>query len=193
MHRTAMLLSLLTIACSSRREQITAQGTIEVDETDIVPTVRGRISRLWVAEGDWVRGEIRWSRWSPPRLPDDLHEREARVARAEAELRELERRRPARGDSPAPRRSCEARRQKTSRADADLERMEALIADDVVSQQDVDQARAEAGEARGRKEASEQTLRCCGTGRPGRRWTPRAHGWRRRRRSWPRATRPTAS
>ncbi len=158
MHRTAMLLSLLTIACSSRREQITAQGTIEVDETDVIPAVRGRISRIRVDEGAAVRAGDTLVTLVSSTLPDDLHEREARVARAKAELRELQR--GARAEeiarAEAELRSAEA---EDVRAGRNLARMEALLRDDVVSQQDVDEARGEAGEARGAKEASEQTLR----------------------------------
>lgn len=51
MQRAVLLLPLLTIACGPRHDAIVAQGTIEVEETDIVPTVRGRISHLWVEEG----------------------------------------------------------------------------------------------------------------------------------------------
>jgi HlyD family secretion protein len=158
MHRATWFLLLLVIGCSSRQDRITAQGTIEVEETDIVPTVRGRISRIWVEEGALVRAGDTVVTLVSSTLPDDLREREARVARAEAELRDLER-----GSRPEEIARAEAELRSAlaedARAAKDLERMEALIADDVVSQQDVDQARATAGEARGRREASEQSLR----------------------------------
>lgn len=158
MHRAAWLLPLLVIGCSSKDDTVIAQGTIEVEETDIVPTVRGRISRMWVAEGDRIRVGDTLVTLISSTLPDDLREREARVARAEAELRDLEA-----GSRPEEIARAEAELRSAQaenvRAARDLERMEALIADDVVSQQDVDQARAAAGEARGRRDASEQTLR----------------------------------
>jgi HlyD family secretion protein len=157
-HRAAWLLSLLAIGCTSERDRITAEGTIEVEETDIIPTVRGRISRIWVGEGAIVRAGDTLVTLVSSTLPDDLHEREARVARAEAELRDLEHgARPEEiGRAEAELRSALA---EDVRATRDLERMEALLADKVVSQQDVDEARGEAGEARGQKEAAEQTLR----------------------------------
>jgi HlyD family secretion protein len=158
MQRTAWLLSLLAIGCGAREEGIIAQGTIEVEETDIIPTVRGRIIRIWAAEGEAVRAGDTLVSLESSTLPEDLHEREARVARAEAELRELER--GARPEEIA-RAEAELRsaRAEDVRAARDLERMEVLGADNAVSQQDVDRARADAAEARGRREASEETLR----------------------------------
>ncbi|HEY7614468.1 MAG TPA: efflux RND transporter periplasmic adaptor subunit [Gemmatimonadales bacterium] len=157
MYRSALLLSLSVIACSSQRDRITAQGTIEVDETDVVPTVRGRISRILAAEGDLVKAGDTVAVLESSTLPDDLMERQARVARAEAELRDLER-----GSRPEEIARAEAVLRSAVaedlRAARDLARMEELGAADAVSQQDVDLARAEAGDASGRKDAAGQTL-----------------------------------
>jgi HlyD family secretion protein len=157
MYRSALLLSLSVIACSSQRDRITAQGTIEVDETDIIPTVRGRIIRIEVAEGDQVRAGDTLATLESSTLPDDLAERRARVGRAEAELRDLEL-----GSRPEEIARAEAVLRSAVaedlRAARDLDRMEELGAAGAVSQQDVDLARAEAAEARGRKDAAEQSL-----------------------------------
>ena len=157
MYRSALLLSLSVIACSSQRDRITAQGTIEVDETDVIPTVRGRIIRIQVAEGDLVKAGDTLVTLESSTLPDDLAERRARVARAEAELRDL-----ARGSRPEELARAEAVLRSAVaedlRAARDLDRMEELGAADAVSQQEVDLARAEAAEARGRKDAAEQSL-----------------------------------
>ena len=127
MHRTAMLLSLLAVGCSSGHDRITAEGTIEVEETDIIPTVRGRISRIWVGEGAMVRAGDTLVTLVSSTLPDDLHEREARVARAEAELRDLQR-----GARPEEISRAEAELRSAMaedvRAGRSLERMEALRA-----------------------------------------------------------------
>ncbi|HYC30993.1 MAG TPA: efflux RND transporter periplasmic adaptor subunit [Gemmatimonadales bacterium] len=158
MRRTACLLSLLALGCGHRDDRVTAQGTIEVEETDIVSTVRGRVSRIWAEEGATVRAGDTLVTLDSKTLPDDIHEREARVARAAAGLRELER--GARPEEIA-RAQAELRSAAAEdlRAQRDLHRMEALGASDAVSQQEVDQARAKAGEARGRKDAAEQNLR----------------------------------
>jgi HlyD family secretion protein len=157
MYRSALLLSLSLVACSSRGDRITAQGTIEVDETDIIPTVRGRITRILVAEGDAVKAGDTLVTLESTTLPDDLAERRARVARAEAELRDLEL-----GSRPEEIARAEAVLRSAVaedlRAVKDFDRMEQLGAAGAVSQQEVDQARAEAAEARGRKDAAEQTL-----------------------------------
>ena len=157
MYRSALLLSLSVIACSSQRDRITAQGTIEVDETDVIPTVRGRIIRIQVAEGDLVKAGDTLVTLESSTLPDDLAERRARVARAEAELRDL-----ALGSRPEELARAEAVLRSAVaedlRAARDLDRMEELGAADAVSQQEVDLARAEAAEARGRKDAAEQSL-----------------------------------
>lgn len=157
MHRTAVVLSLLAMGCGSTRDRISAEGTIEVEETDIIPTVRGRVSRIWVAEGARVRSGDTLVTLESSTLPGDIHEREARVARAEAELRDLLRgaRREELSRAEAELRSAMA---EDLRASKSLERMEALLRDDVVSQQDADEARGEAGEARGAREAAEQSL-----------------------------------
>jgi HlyD family secretion protein len=90
-------------------------------------------------------------------LPDDLREREARVARAEADLRDLER-----GSRPVEIARAEAELRSAMaedvRAVKELERMEALVAGKVVSQQDADNAWATAADARSKREAREQSL-----------------------------------
>jgi len=158
MQRALLLLPLLTLACGSRQDAVVAQGTIEVEETDVVPTVRGRISRLWVDEGQLVHAGDTVATLVSATLPDDLKEREARVARAEAEVRDLERgaRREEIARAEAELRSAAA---EDLRAAQELERMEALEADHVVSRQDGDNARAAAADARGAREAKEQSLR----------------------------------
>src|SRR5690349_3550473 len=157
MHRAALLLPLLAFACSQRHDAIVAQGTIEVEETDIVPTVRGRITRIWVAEGAQVRAGDTVVTLSSSTMRDDLGEREARVAQAEAELRDVERgARPeeiARAEAEL--RSAQAEEARASKEQA---RMDALVADKVVSQQDADNARAAADDAHAKREAREQSL-----------------------------------
>lgn len=158
MRRAAWWLPLLiVIGCSPRHHAIVAQGTIEVEETDIVPTVRGRISRIWVAEGMRVHAGDTVVTLVSSTLPDDLREREARVARAEAEMRDLER-----GSRPEEIARAEAELRSAQAEDAraakERTRMEALVANDVVSRQEADNARAAADDARAKREAREQSL-----------------------------------
>jgi HlyD family secretion protein len=158
MRKAAWLLPMMALAgCSPRPAAVAGQGTIEVEETDIVPTVRGRISRIWVAEGMQVRAGDTLVTLESATLPDDLHEREAQVARAEAEMRDIER-----GSRPEEiaRAEAELRRAiaEDARAGKERERMDALVADKVVSEQDADNARAAADDARGKRDAAEQSL-----------------------------------
>lgn len=164
MYRTAWLLSLLTFGCGSRdTDAITAQGTIEVEETEIVPIVGGRVSRIWAAEGAQVRAGDTVVTLVSTTLPDDLREREARVSRAEAELRDLER-----GARPEELARAEAELRAAQGEDLiaarDLARMEALLPTSAVSQQDVDRARTAAALAKGRKETREQSLQLLRSG-----------------------------
>jgi HlyD family secretion protein len=157
MRHAAWLFPFLVAGCSRPQDAIIAQGTIEVEETDIVPTVRGRIERLWVAEGTTVHPGDTVVTLASPTMPDDLREREARVARAQAEARDLER-----GSRPEEIARAEAELRSAiaedARAAKELARMEALVADKVVSQQDADNARAAADDAHGRREAREASL-----------------------------------
>jgi HlyD family secretion protein len=158
MRKAAWLLPLMALAgCSPRHDAVVAQGTIEVEETDIVPTVRGRISRIWVAEGVQVHAGDTLVTLESSTLPDDLRERQAQVARAEAEMRDLER-----GSRPEEIARAEAELRSAiaedTRAAKERDRMDALVADKVVSQQDADNARAAADDAHGKREAAEQSL-----------------------------------
>lgn len=159
MHRSALLLSLLAMGCTAKNAAvITAQGTIEVEETDVVTTVGGRISRLWPAEGQMVSAGDTIATLQSYALPDDLREREARVARAEAELADL-----LRGARPEEIARAEAQLRSDVASEAlankDLERMEGLVLTNAVSHQDVDRARSAAVEARGNRETSEENLK----------------------------------
>jgi HlyD family secretion protein len=158
MQRAAWLLPLMILAgCSTRQDAVVAQGTIEVEETDIVPIVRGRISRIWVAEGMQVHAGDTLVTLESSTMPDDLRERQAQVARAEAEMRDLER-----GSRPEEIARAEAELRSAvaedTRAAKERDRMDALVADKVVSQQDADNARAAADDAHGKREAAEQSL-----------------------------------
>lgn len=158
MRRVAWLLPLAVLAsCSRQHEAVVAQGTIEVEETDIVPTVRGRIHRIWVAEGMQIHAGDTLVTLESSTMPGDLRERQAQVARAEAEMRDLER--GSRAEEIA-RAEAELRgaMAEDTRAAKERDRMDALVADRVVSQQDAENARAAADDAHGKREAAEQSL-----------------------------------
>src|SRR5215213_8612789 len=117
---TAALSSLLFLAAACARSHaadITATGTVELVETDVAPTVAGRVSRAWVDEGAPVRAGDTLMTLTSPTLPADLGARQARLARATAELRDLERgaRREDLARAAAELRAAEAEAERTAR------------------------------------------------------------------------------
>ncbi|MGE0354257.1 MAG: HlyD family secretion protein [Gemmatimonadales bacterium] len=157
MRRAMWLLPLLFIGCDRQPSGVTAQGTIEVEESDVVPLVGGRLVRLWVSEGEMVRaGDTVATLWSST-LPDDLRQREAKVAEAQAALTDLER-----GARPEEISRAEAEWKAAiaddSAAAAELNRQEALLVSRTSAQRDVDRARARAATAHGLRESKAQTL-----------------------------------
>ena len=69
---------------------ITATGTIEVTKTDITPKVGGYLAELNIKEGDQVQGGQRVAKIDRPDLQAQLLRDEAALAKARAQLRDLE-------------------------------------------------------------------------------------------------------
>jgi HlyD family secretion protein len=156
-HLTAGALLLLAGACARGTPAVEATGTVEMTEVDVVPTVPGRIGRLAVAEGATVRPGDTVAVVSSSSLPAELLQREAAVARARAELRDL-----AQGARPeevaraeAGLRAAEA---EAERAAADFARAGRLAAAGDVSRQQLDAARAAALGSAARRDAARSGL-----------------------------------
>jgi len=157
---TAALSSLLFLAAACARSHaadIAATGTVELVETDVAPTVAGRVSRAWVDEGAPVRAGDTLMTLTSPTLPADLGARQARLARATAELRDLERgaRREDLARAAAELRAAEAEAERTAR---DLARAVPLERSGGISTQQLDAARAAARNAAARRDAARQAL-----------------------------------
>jgi HlyD family secretion protein len=144
-------------ACSSSRDTIVTQGTIEVQETDVAPNITGRVLRIWVEEGAQVHRGDTLVTLSATTLPADLEASQARVTRARAELTELERgsRSEDIAGAEATLRGAEA---EAIRAQKDFERITGLGASGVVGQQEVDRARAAAEQTASRRDVARSTL-----------------------------------
>ena len=163
MRRNASCLLLLTCffvssGCARRTDaSVSGTGTVELLETDISPVESGRLMRLWVEEGATVRAGDTLATLDSPTLPTDVRERQARVAEAEAEVRDLERgARPeeiARAQSELNAATAEA-----ERAERDFARSTALFSNGVISAQQHDALRAAATELAGRRAAAQHTL-----------------------------------
>jgi HlyD family secretion protein len=152
------LSALLTAACTRSGDgAVTAVGTVELVETDVSPTVAGRVSRVWVDEGAAVRAGDTLFTLTSPTQPAELSARNARVAQAAAELRDLSR--GARSED-VERAAAELRAAgaEADRAARDLERLTPLAAAGTISQQQLDAARAAARQSAARRDAARHAL-----------------------------------
>ena len=157
----AALLAPLAVAAGcgeSRAADIQGTGTLEVVEVDVAPLTPGRVVRVLVQEGATVRAGETVAILAQPTLPSDIDGRRARVAAAEAQLRDLERgARPAEIDAAeAQLRTAQAEAERTAR---DLTRLQSLFEGGAISRQQLDAARAAAQVAAGRRDAAHEALR----------------------------------
>jgi membrane fusion protein YbhG len=155
----AWLAAVLLLAC--RREKtnvIKATGTLEVIEVDVAPMSPARVVAITVREGARVQiGDTLAILRQTGAVPD-VDARRARLAAAEAALRDLiAGARPAELQrAEADLRAAEAEATRTAR---DLERMASLAASQAVSQQQLDAATSAAHTAASRRDAAAEALR----------------------------------
>ena len=160
--RRAVSLGMLfaaTAACSRERSSaLSADGTIELTQVDVAPFVSGRVVRVGVEEGATVRRGDTLVVLAQSALPADLEQRRARVASAEARLRDLQAgARPAEVErAEADLRSVTAEADRTERERA---RLEALVKAAIVSRSQYDAAVTAARSAAGRRDAATESLR----------------------------------
>ncbi|HKG94280.1 MAG TPA: HlyD family efflux transporter periplasmic adaptor subunit [Gemmatimonadaceae bacterium] len=159
-----LLFALLTLALGCRRDgdggegEIEATGTVEVVEVDVAAPVPARVAEVRAREGDVVRRGDTLAMLTQPTLRADIEARRARVAAAEAALRELENgaRRPELERAEAELRVAQAEAVRTAR---DAERYATLEKSQAISRQQYDAARAAATQAAGRRDAAREALR----------------------------------
>jgi len=151
------LLLLLTACASPSSDRPSATGTIEVVETDIAPMQVGRLREVRVQEGDPVRAGDTLATLTQPSTAADLSGGAARVAQAEAALRDLRA-----GARPTEIRAAEAElaaaRAEAVRTSADLARVRPLAETGVSSRQVLDAAEAAARMATARQTAAAAAL-----------------------------------
>ena len=126
---------------SNKIEGITATGTIEITKTDITPKVSGYLEELLIKEGDKVtRGQI-VARISRPDLEAQKLRDDAALAKAEAQLTDLEKgvRAQELGEMEATINSGQAVYEK---AQKDYERQQVLFKQGAVSAQQLDVTRS---------------------------------------------------
>lgn len=168
MRAASVLLVVGLAACATDgTDGVTAHGTVEVDEIALAPLVTARVVSVAVDRGDAVETGDTVAILSQATLPAAEAAAGARIAGAEAALRDLR----AGARAAEVRRAeadLEAAEAELERAARDAERVRALAEAGAASRQQLDHAVAAAAVARGRREAVAATLRLLHEGpRPG--------------------------
>ena len=148
-----------TVACSRKAsDQVTADGTVELTQVDVAPVVSGRVVLVTVDEGATVRRGDTLVVLAQSTLPADLEQRRARVASAQARLRDLQAgARPAELErAQADLRSVAA---EADRAERERARLEPLVAAATISRSQYDAAVTAARAAAARRDAAAEALR----------------------------------
>ncbi len=159
MPRFALPLLAAALAACSRppTTDIVAHGTIEVIETEVSPMATARLLRIPVEEGDLVQPGDTLAILTQATLAATLDGQRARVAAAEAALRDLER-----GARPEELAAAEAElagaESDVSRSTRDLERARVLAAGRAISQQAVENASDAVTTATSRRDAARERL-----------------------------------
>lgn len=159
MRKTAWIIALVAISCRRDTDtEIKGTGTLEVVEVDVAPLSPARVVRVWRNEGDTVRAGDTLVSLTQSTIQADVSARRARVASAEAQLRDLQA-----GARPAEIASAEAELRAAEselvRTSADRDRMTALLRTGGVSTQEGDAARNAATVAEARRDRARDALR----------------------------------
>lgn len=153
------LLLLICLACrGDPNGSVEGTGTLEVVEVDVAPMTSARVLRVWREEGDTVRVADTLVSLTQSTVVADVEARRARLALAEAQLRDL-----LAGARPAEIARAEAElrafESEAARAQQDLTRVSALAQSGTVSGQQLDAARSAAALAAARRDAARDALR----------------------------------
>ncbi|HEX9562761.1 MAG TPA: HlyD family efflux transporter periplasmic adaptor subunit [Gemmatimonadaceae bacterium] len=150
-------IGLLAAAACTQPDPMRASGTIEFTQTDIAAMVPARVVRILVDEGATVRAGDTIAVLSQTGLPEDIDQRRARLAAAEAELRDLQRgARPQEIDrAQADLRSAQAEATRTA---ADSARLARLLTAGGISQSAFDAAASAARVAGARRDAASEAV-----------------------------------
>jgi HlyD family secretion protein len=165
MKRSIVSSFLVLLLSSGCREEVSfdASGTIEFTQTDVASTVPARVERIRVEEGTAVSVGDTLAILRQTGLPQDIEQRRARVAAAEAELADLQRgARPAELDRA--RAELRSTTSEAERAAADSVRLARLLAAGAISQADFDAAANAARVAGARRDAARDALRLLESG-----------------------------
>jgi len=139
-------------------DHLTADGTVELTQVDVAPFVSGRVVAVKVDEGATVSRGDTLVVLAQSALPADIDQRRARVASAEARLRDLQA-----GARPAEIERAEAELRSVTaeadRAERERARLEPLAAAATISRSQYDAAVTAAHAAAARRDAAAEALR----------------------------------
>jgi HlyD family secretion protein len=154
-----LAVAMLLGACSGDGgDDIEAVGTVEIREHDVAPMTAARVVRLLVDEGATVDAGDTVAVLSVSTLAADIDQGRARVATAEAVLREAEAG-PRRAEIERAEAELRAAEAEAERAARDLVRIQALTESGALAQQQLDAARTLATTTANRRDALRETLR----------------------------------
>lgn len=153
----ASLPFLLVLSGCDRPDGTDASGTVEFTQTDVAGTTPARVDRILVEEGAAVRAGDTLVVLTQTGLPQDIQQRRARVAAAEAELADLQRgARPEELDrARAELRSAASEAERTA---ADSVRLARLLVAGGISQSAFDASANAARVAGARRDAAREAL-----------------------------------
>lgn len=152
------VLLLGVAACGGRDPNlIEGVGTLEVVEVDVAPLVPARVVRVWREEGDTVRAGDTLVSLTQSNTRAEVEARRARLASAEAQLRDLM----AGATGPEIARAeseLRAADAEATRSQQDLQRLTALESAGGVPRQAIDAARSAAAFAAARRDAARDAV-----------------------------------
>jgi HlyD family secretion protein len=152
-------LAMLVAGCSRNAgDGIEAVGTVEIREHDVAPMTAARVVRLLVDEGAAVDAGDTLAVLSMSTLAADIEQGHARVATAQAALREAEAG-PRTAEIERAEAELRAAEAEADRAARDLVRIQALTESGALAQQQLDEARTLAATTANRRDALRETLR----------------------------------
>lgn len=159
MRTPILLFALAALGCRRDTDAvIEGTGTLEVVEVDVAPLTPARVLRVWRNEGDAVRAGDTLLSLTQSTIQADVNARRARVASAEAQLRDL-----LAGARPAEIAAAEAElraaESELTRTVADRDRIVALLRTGGVSTQEADAVRNAATVAEARRDRARDALR----------------------------------
>ena len=150
-------MALLWWGCDGVDGGVHGSGTIEFDEVDVGSLAGGRIVALFSDEGDVVESGDTLALLREPEIGAAVSLRAAEVARAEAVWRDLVAG-PRQQEIEAAVAEMEASGAELQSAEAELKRVEGLFNAELISELNVDQARAARDAALARRAAAEERL-----------------------------------